>query len=252
MIVPTRKILASLLALAMLGAPADEPTATPAKDTASAPAAIPSKSADTPVPSRKASSPRAKAIADNEAKTDDLAARFSQDVILQALSFIGVNYKWGGASAEKGLDCSGFIMRVFQQTMSISLPHNAFAISLLGDQVDRNELAPGDLVFFNTLGRKFSHVGIYMGDDRFIHAPRTGASVQVVKFSDEYWTKRFNGARRLTKESYDARSPMLQMLMREGEKEQNEGKKGKSAKNGKSAGKGGKSTAPAKKPKKKH
>ncbi|GAB3266484.1 C40 family peptidase [Chitinimonas naiadis] len=147
---------------------------------------------------------------------NESGSRFAQDIMLQALGLIGVTYRWGGNSPESGLDCSGFIKYVFQQAMNIALPHNAFAISRLGDDVDKDELKPGDLVFFNTLGRKFSHVGIYMGDDRFIHSPSKGSKVQVVRLSDAYWAKRFNGARRVTNESVAERSPRLAQLMAEG------------------------------------
>lgn len=165
----------------------------------------------------------------------DAGTRFAQDIMLQALGLIGVTYRWGGNSPESGLDCSGFIKYVFQQSLNIALPHNAFAISRLGEDVDKDELKPGDLVFFNTLGRKFSHVGIYMGDDRFIHSPSKGSKVQVVRLSDAYWAKRFNGARRVTNESFAERSPRLAQLMAEG-REPSTGKKGKKAGKGKSSG----------------
>ncbi|MBL8508257.1 C40 family peptidase [Chitinimonas sp. JJ19] len=142
--------------------------------------------------------------------------RFAQDIMLQALGLIGVTYRWGGNTPESGLDCSGFIKYVFQQAMNIALPHNAFAISRLGNDVEKEELKPGDLVFFNTLGRKFSHVGIYLGDDRFIHSPSSGSKVQVVRLTDAYWAKRYNGARRVTQESVAERTPQLQKLMSEG------------------------------------
>lgn len=122
----------------------------------------------------------------------------TQELILQALTLIGVNYRYGGKSPETGLDCSGLVRYVFRQSMQMALPHNALAISKMGNTVDREELKPGDLVFFNTLRRQFSHVGIYMGDDLFIHAPSTGGGVSVVNMRDKYWQKRYNGARRIT------------------------------------------------------
>lgn len=122
----------------------------------------------------------------------------TQELILQALTLIGVNYRYGGKSPETGLDCSGLVRYVFSQSMQMALPHNALAISKMGNTVDREALKPGDLVFFNTLRRQFSHVGIYMGDDLFIHAPSSGGGVSVVNMRDKYWQKRYNGARRIT------------------------------------------------------
>lgn len=120
----------------------------------------------------------------------------AQDMLLQAMSLIGVKYKWGGATPEAGLDCSGFVRYVFQNSMNIALPHNALGMAQSGSSIDKEELKPGDLVFFNTLGRTFSHVGIYMGDNRFIHSPRAGKSVEITNLNQSYWSSRFTGARR--------------------------------------------------------
>lgn len=140
---------------------------------------------------------------------------FAQDIMLQALELIGVRYRYGGKSPETGLDCSGFIRYVFQQTLNIALPHNAFAISRLGEEVEKQALKPGDLVFFNTLGRRFSHVGIYLGDERFVHAPSTGRRVEVVNMTEKYWAKRYTGARRVTKETVEERKSRLAQLLKE-------------------------------------
>ncbi len=122
---------------------------------------------------------------------------YAQDVILSALSLMGVKYTWGGKTPEGGLDCSGFVRFVFQQATNLTLPHGARALSQLGKNVSSNDLQPGDLVFFNTLKSSFSHVGIYIGENRFIHAPRTGSEVVITDMSESYWVKRFNGARRI-------------------------------------------------------
>lgn len=119
------------------------------------------------------------------------------DMLNYALNLIGVNYKYGGTQPTTGFDCSGYVSHVFRQVAGLSLPHNALAISRQGKQISRNELQPGDLVFFNTLRRSFSHVGIYIGDNRFVHAPSSGGGVEVVSLQDSYWVKRFNGARRV-------------------------------------------------------
>lgn len=135
-----------------------------------------------------------KAKPDNRTEKPDYAP--AQDMLLQAMSLIGVKYKWGGATPEAGLDCSGFVRYVFQNSMNIALPHNALGMAQSGASINKEELKPGDLVFFNTLGRTFSHVGIYMGDNRFIHSPRAGKSVEITNLNQSYWTSRFTGARR--------------------------------------------------------
>jgi len=122
----------------------------------------------------------------------------AQEVALRALSFIGVRYKYGGSSPDTGFDCSGLIRYVFNQVTGKSLPGNAREISQVGASIDRTELQPGDLVFFNTLRRPFSHVGIYLGDSRFVHAPSRGGKVEIVNMTDRYWQTRYNGARRLS------------------------------------------------------
>lgn len=122
----------------------------------------------------------------------------SDDMLMSALSLIGVKYRFGGNTPETGLDCSGFVRYVVSQSLGMVLPRSAAEIAGVGKMVGMNELQPGDLVFFNTMRRTFSHVGIYLGDGKFIHSPRAGKSVQVVSISDSYWVKRFDGARRLS------------------------------------------------------
>ncbi len=114
-----------------------------------------------------------------------------------ALSLLGVDYKWGGTRPETGLDCSGLVQYVFQEVTGVTLPRTAQQMSRVGERVAVAELKPGDLVFFNTRRFAFSHVGIYLGDNRFIHAPARGHEVQIAEFDTRYWKKRFNGARRL-------------------------------------------------------
>ena len=121
----------------------------------------------------------------------------ASEIVLRALSMIGVKYKFGGATIEQGLDCSGFVRRVFAEAAAMALPRSSFEMSKLGADIDVSAIAPGDLVFFNTLNRPFSHVAIYLGDDRFVHAPSRGKQVEIVDMTDRYWKKRFNGARRL-------------------------------------------------------
>jgi cell wall-associated NlpC family hydrolase len=121
----------------------------------------------------------------------------AQDLAIYALGLIGVDYKFGGTTPERGLDCSGLVRYVFQQVTGVTLPRTAQEISRLGEKIPVAELLPGDLVFFNTRRLQFSHVGIYLGEGRFIHAPRQGGEVEIVTLSKGYWQKRFDGARRL-------------------------------------------------------
>jgi len=123
----------------------------------------------------------------------------TQEIIMNAMSLTGIKYKYGGTSPETGFDCSGFVRYVFSQATNLALPPTARAISQLGKSVSKDELQPGDLVFFNTLRTAFSHVGIYVGDNKFVHAPRAGAAVRVESMQTSYWAKRFNGAQRLEK-----------------------------------------------------
>ncbi|MBL8405467.1 MAG: C40 family peptidase [Dechloromonas sp.] len=121
----------------------------------------------------------------------------AQDVILQGLKLVGVRYRLGGNNEDSGLDCSGFVRLVFKDSIGASLPRTAKEMSEVGQQIDASQLKPGDLVFFNTMRRTFSHVGIYLGDNHFMHAPRTGAEVRVESMDSSYWVQRYNGARRI-------------------------------------------------------
>jgi len=121
----------------------------------------------------------------------------AREVLVNALSLTGVRYQYGGNTPETGFDCSGFVRYVFKQATSLTLPHSALAISQLGKTIPKNELQPGDLVFFNTLKTTFSHVGIYLGNNRFIHSPSSGGQVRVESMQDSYWAKHFNGAQRM-------------------------------------------------------
>jgi cell wall-associated NlpC family hydrolase len=119
------------------------------------------------------------------------------DVVVGALNMIGVRYRWGGESPDSGLDCSGFVRYVFQDTLGMALPRRAEEMSRVGEKVRVSDLKPGDLVFFNTMRRTFSHVGIYIGGNKFVHSPSTGSTIRVDDMEDGYWEKRFTGARRI-------------------------------------------------------
>lgn len=121
----------------------------------------------------------------------------AQDLAIYALGLIGVDYRYGGSSPEHGLDCSGLVRYVFQEVVGVTLPRTAREMARLGGRVAPGDLKAGDLVFFNTRSSPFSHVGIYLGDDRFIHAPHRGREVEIVTMSQRYWQQRYDGARRL-------------------------------------------------------
>ena len=121
----------------------------------------------------------------------------ASELVTQAMGLLGVPYKRGGTSEEKGFDCSGFVRHMYEKSVGLVLPRRAEEQAKVTEEISRSELKPGDLVFFNTLKRTFSHVGIYVGDGKFIHAPRPGKAVRVDDMREAYWQQRFNGARRV-------------------------------------------------------
>ncbi len=121
----------------------------------------------------------------------------ASELVVAAMAFLGVPYRHGGNSIEAGFDCSGFVRAMYEQTAGLLLPRRAEQQAAATQTIDRAELQPGDLVFFNTLRRSFSHVGIYVGDGKFIHSPRAGAQVRVENMRVAYWNTRFDGARRV-------------------------------------------------------
>lgn len=123
----------------------------------------------------------------------DLAA----EVVFRALSLLGANYRFGGSTPTSGLDCSGLVMYVFNEVTGLKLPRRSDDMSRVGDSINQSELQAGDLVFFNTMRFPFSHVGIFIGNGQFVHAPATGSAVRVESMKLAYWQSRFNGARRL-------------------------------------------------------
>lgn len=142
------------------------------------------------------------AIADTLQQSEEksILGRYSnaaQDVLLKGLELVGINYRMGGNDPNSGLDCSSYVQTVFRDAVGLVLPRTAREQAQIGAEVDRGELKPGDLVFFNTMRRTFSHVGIYLGDNYFLHAPRAGSAVRVESMQSSYWTRRYNGARRV-------------------------------------------------------
>jgi cell wall-associated NlpC family hydrolase len=151
------------------------------------------------------------ARADDESLRPDLGTRLAntisssvgsvmagaQNLVLNAMGFLGIPYRFGGATPEAGFDCSGFVQYVFRQAAGLMLPRSSFDQIRQGIAVAREELQVGDLVFFNTMRATASHVGIYIGENRFIHAPSRGKTVEIVDIENSYWRARYDGARRL-------------------------------------------------------
>ncbi|QWD95820.1 C40 family peptidase [Polynucleobacter sp. MG-6-Vaara-E2] len=121
----------------------------------------------------------------------------SEELINRAMEVIGVRYRWDAELPQSGLDGSSFVRYVFKDKLGFLLPRKSTQMSRVGKPIGRDELQPGDLVFFNTMRLTFSHVGIYVGDNKFIHSPSKGTSVRVDDLGSLYWDKRFDGARRL-------------------------------------------------------
>lgn len=140
-----------------------------------------------------------------EAETEPAAAAVpvinatdkASSVALQALAYLGTPYRTGGLSPQSGFDCSGLVAYVYREGAGLALPRNTFELSHLGQPIQPAALRAGDLVFYNTQRREYSHVGIYLGEDRFIHAPSSGGEVRVENLRADYWMRRYSGARRV-------------------------------------------------------
>ncbi|QRN41185.1 MAG: peptidoglycan endopeptidase [Neisseriaceae bacterium] len=117
------------------------------------------------------------------------------EIVMYTMSLLGMPYTYGGSSRNSGFDCSGLVLNVYQNTVHISLPRTAREMANAGIPISKNQLKIGDLVFFNTTGQKYSHVGIYLGHDRFVHAPNVRSYVQIGYLNSPYWRKKFTGAR---------------------------------------------------------
>jgi len=131
------------------------------------------------------------------ARQQALSDEQMNDLVIYAMSLADTPYRYGGNSADSGFDCSGFVGHVYRQTLGVSLPRTSREISRVGTPISRSDLRPGDLVFYNTLRASFSHVGIYIGDGKFVHSPKSGDRVRVEQMQMRYWQERFDGARRI-------------------------------------------------------
>lgn len=119
-----------------------------------------------------------------------------QEVVIFALGLIDTGYRFGGKNPEAGLDCSGMVAYIYNKSAGLKVSGSAADIARKGRVIERSGLRPGDLVFFNTRNASFSHVGIYIGDDRFVHAPSSNGRVRIDPMSASYYAKRFESARR--------------------------------------------------------
>ena len=119
------------------------------------------------------------------------------NLAIYAMSLYDTPYQYGGKSRVNGFDCSGFVQFVFQNSLGLQLPRTSAEMSQIGRPLDISELRPGDLVFFNTTHSPYSHVGIYIGENRFVHAPKTGKAIMITSLNNKYWHAHFNGGRRI-------------------------------------------------------
>jgi cell wall-associated NlpC family hydrolase len=139
--------------------------------------------------------PRSSASTETIAQASRPVSEKGNEVVFYAMGLIDTGYRFGGKNPEAGLDCSGMVSYIYGQAAGLRVQGSAADIARNGKPIDRAELRPGDLVFFNTLNRSFSHVGIYIGETRFIHAPSTNGRVRIDRLSDSYYAQRFQAAR---------------------------------------------------------
>jgi len=125
------------------------------------------------------------------------APKTTKTLASTALNFLGIKYRFGGETPNTGFDCSGLVSYAAEKSLGLKLPRTSAEMAREGKSVKTSELKKGDLVFFNTRGHRNSHVGIYLGDKKFVHAPRSGSVVRIESMDIAYWKKRYNGARRL-------------------------------------------------------
>jgi cell wall-associated NlpC family hydrolase len=198
-----RAVFAAMAMFVIVNGPAhaqSAPVQTPAPTPAAANSAANTDSSD-PVSrflADKGLLPNTKPVVELAQQVRDKATDMASELVLSAMNFLGVPYRRGGTSEQSGFDCSGFTRHVFENSLGLILPRRAIEQANSPDliPVQKSELKPGDLVFFNTLRHTFSHVGIYIGDDKFIHSPRAGGQVRVEDMRQAYWQQRFDGARR--------------------------------------------------------
>jgi len=128
---------------------------------------------------------------------DDVSDAKINDLVMYAMSLTDTPYRYGGNSTDSGFDCSGYVGHVYRHELGIALPRTSRQISRVGEPLNPSELRPGDLVFYNTMREPFSHVGIYIGEGKFVHSPKSGDRIRVEQMDLRYWQTRYNGARRI-------------------------------------------------------
>lgn len=203
-------LLVSLSASLALGTVAHAQTVAAPAATASSPARSESEDPVSRFLADRGLLPNTRPVVDFAQQMRGKASDMASELVLSAMNFLGVPYRRGGQSREQGFDCSGFTRHVFENSVGMILPRRAIEQANSPDliPVQQSELKPGDLVFFNTLRHTFSHVGIYIGDNKFIHSPRAGGAVRVEDMRVSYWQQRFDGARRAP--AMTARQPSLE------------------------------------------
>jgi cell wall-associated NlpC family hydrolase len=139
-------------------------------------------------------------------------SEIASNLVLYSMSLLNSKYKFGGDKPTTGIDCSGFVRHVYAHVAGLRLPHNSLAMSERGETVRKGELKPGDLVFFKTIRQAISHVGIYLGDNMFIHAENSRKGVTISRLDNSYWRKHFDGARRLLRGHLHARHAAVEDL----------------------------------------
>lgn len=155
-----------------------------------------------PAPSPKVEFSEPASSQSSSKRTAALSRREADELIGNAMGLLGVSYRFGGSSVSSGFDCSGFMQHIFRKTMQINLPRTSAEQAKMGVAVSRSELQPGDMVFFSTSRGRISHVGLYIGNNRFIHAPRTGKSIEITSLGNKYWNSKYVTARRVKR--YDS------------------------------------------------
>ncbi|RJG12467.1 peptidoglycan endopeptidase [Pseudomonas cavernicola] len=144
-----------------------------------------------------------------------VAAEHSSNVLSRAVNALGIRYRWGGSTPEKGFDCSGLVKYAFGDIDEVDLPRTSNAMSRAdGQKVARDQLEPGDLLFFNIRSRKVNHVAIYLGNDRFIHAPRRGKNVTIDTLNKPYWKRHYVLAKRVLPNTETASGSQLRLSQR--------------------------------------
>jgi len=138
-----------------------------------------------------------KGLLSSFSEVEQRGSQKASELVVYAMGFLGVPYRLGGDSLETGFDCSGFVKAIYQQTVGLILPRTADEQAAATRSIEPSDLQPGDLVFFNTQQRAFSHVGIYVGDGKFVHSPKAGAEVRIENMGVAYWESHFDGARRV-------------------------------------------------------